>query len=147
MLGIMTSLKMRLSLLAVATVLAAALVGASPASNAYASGGNTRNCTQTGGGGGPTDGLRLDHNVILSCILNNITVNITVGDVLSDNDVQVIDDVIVKDNDLCTSKGWDNNTCAVVILDDVTVKVLAFVNVVVKQIEVTVGDVKLIKKW
>jgi hypothetical protein len=145
MLGIMTPLKLRLSLLVVATALAAALVGASPASNAYADGGSSRNCNQTGGGGSFDGLLNVSHNVV--CALNNITVNITVGDVLSDNDVQVIDDIIVKDNDICTSKGWDNNTCAVVILDDVTVKVLAIVNVIVKEIKVTVGDVTLIKKW
>jgi hypothetical protein len=147
MLGIMTSLKMRVSLLVVATALAAALVGALPATNAYADGGSDQRCSQRGGGGDDIKALiNVSDNVILNCVVDDVNVEIEVGDVLSDNEVSILEKVIVEDVTICKATGKGNNACAVDIIDDVEVTVKALVVVVLKKITVLVKDIEILSK-
>ena len=135
MLEMLTPLKVRWSLLFVTAALAALVAFTSPA---LADGGSNQSCSQRGGN---------DNDVLCVVNVGDVNVEINVDRVLNDIELNVIRDITVKDIEICKATGKDNNACSVVILDDVSAKVLTFVNVVVKNIKVTVGDITVQKIW
>jgi hypothetical protein len=147
MLEMMLSMK-KWAFLVAATALAALMVVASPASNAFADGGGSdQRCSQRGGGGDDIKALiNVSDNVILNCVVDDVNVEIEVGDVLSDNEVSILEKVIVGDVTICKASGKDNNACAVDIIDDVEVTVKALVVVVLKKITVTIKDIEILSK-